>query len=119
MSFLVLFLKSSIISGIRYFLYSFNVSKYNALTDELAKYREQIKGLHIWGKKKSASGRWVAHTGTLDTYFNNNAESKNAFLKGIMKVCADDKIRFLVPEVNSGVSDLVSIVNDIFCYGEM
>ena len=57
----------------------FNVDKYLSLVDNISKHREVIKGIHIWGKKKSASGRWVAHAGNLDTYFGENAISKSAF----------------------------------------
>ena len=31
-----------------------------------------------------------------------------------MLICSDDLVRFLVPEVNTGVDDLARIINDIF-----
>jgi hypothetical protein len=92
----------------------FNEDKYLKAVDDIAKNREIIKGIHIWGKKKSESGRWVAHAGNLDTYFGNNQNYKSAFIKGIMYVCNDDMQRFLVPEVNTGADDLACIINDIF-----
>lgn len=94
----------------------FDKAKYEAAIDKITQHREQIKGIHIWGKRKSQSGRWVAHTGTLNTYFGDNVDSKSAFIRGIMKVCNDGAPRFLVPEVNSSADDLASIVNDIFSF---
>lgn len=94
----------------------FNTSKYSNAIDEISKYRDVIEGIHIWGKKKSESGRWVAHAGNLDTYFANNKESKSTFITGIMSVCNDNVPRFLVPEVNTGAEDLACIINDIFTF---
>ena len=96
----------------------FNVDKYLSLVDDISKHREVIKGIHIWGKKKSASDRWVAHAGNLDTYFGENAISKSAFIEGVLKVCNDDMKRFLVPEVNTGAEDLSRIINDVFGFEE-
>jgi hypothetical protein len=70
--------------------------------------------VRAWGKKKSATGRWVAHCGTLDTYFDGNDTVKAHFLAGIWQICSDDVPRFLVPEVNSGAEDLATIVGDLF-----
>lgn len=92
----------------------FDTDKYFAIIDKISEYRDIIKGIHIWGKKKSAGGRWVAHAGDFNTYFGNNIEYKSAFIEGIMKVCDDNTKRFLVPEVNTGAEDLASIINDIF-----
>lgn len=91
---------------------NFNYTKYSTAIDLLTKYQKKIQGIHIWGKKKSASGRWVAHAGTLDTYFGGNETAKSAFLTGIYKVCNDGNVRFLVPEVNSSAEDLASIIVD-------
>lgn len=91
----------------------FNVEKYNSAIDTIALHRDLIKGIHIWGKKKSTTGRWVAHAGNLDTYFGGDASAKNAFIAGIYRVCNDGRKRFLVPEVNSGAEDLSEIINDL------
>lgn len=91
----------------------FNVEKYMNAIEKLYPYQHIIKGIHIWGKKKNPNGRWVAHCGTLDTYFGCNQENKKEFLNGIEKLCNDGVKRFLVPEVNSGVEDLKSIIYDI------
>lgn len=91
----------------------FNEDKYFSAIDMLCEYRGLIKGIHIWGKKKSQTGRWVAHSGNLDTYFGCNQDVKAKFIEGIMKVCSDDIPRFLVPEVNSGAEDLMMIMHDI------
>lgn len=90
----------------------FNKEKYSLLIDTIFPYCDIIKGIHIWGKKKSASGRWVAHNGTLDTYITNSAD-KVEFLRGIKKICSDEKRRFLVPEVNSGENDFKAVVLDL------
>lgn len=92
----------------------FKADKYFSLIDEISKYRDIIKGIHIWGKKKSESGRWVAHAGNLNTYFDNNEEYKKVFIDGIKRICDDNIKRFLVPEVNTGSDDLASIMKDIF-----
>lgn len=83
-----------------------------AAVDTILPYQTTIKGIHIWGKKKSSTGRWVAHSGTLDTYFENPAD-KELFIEGIRKVCSDGRSRFLVPEVNSGAEDLKAVVEDL------
>lgn len=91
----------------------FKVEKYQAAIDAILPYRNLIKGIHIWGKKKSATGRWVAHSGNFDTYFGGNVDAKKAFLSGLQQICSDGCPRFLVPEVNSNASDLLSIISDI------
>lgn len=87
--------------------------KYTDIINQISAYKHLIKGIHIWGKKKSVNNRWIAHVGTLDTYFGNNMHNKNEFIKGIYKICDDNIRRFLVPEVNSGREDLVKVLNDI------
>lgn len=91
----------------------FKVEKYQAAIDTILPYRNLIKGIHIWGKKKSATGRWVAHSGNFDTYFGGNDDIKRFFLSGIYQICNDCDRRFLVPEINSGTDDLISIINDL------
>ena len=91
---------------------AFDCNKYLRSIDTIFPYRDAIKGIHIWGKKKNASGRWVAHNGTLDTYIENTKD-KEVFISGIRKICSDGKSRFFVPEVNSGEDDLRSVVKDI------
>lgn len=91
----------------------FNAEKYQTAVNAILPYRDLIKGIHIWGKKKSATGRWVAHAGNFDTYFGGNVENKVAFLAGIPSICSDDITRFLVPEINSGAEDLSLIISDL------
>ena len=91
----------------------FNTTKYNIAVDIISKHQALIQGVHIWGKKKSSTGRWVAHSGTLDTYFGGDSTAKATFLAGIHRVCNDDRVRFLVPEVNSGADDLAAIITDL------
>lgn len=91
----------------------FNADKYMAAIEIIHPYQHLIKGIHVWGKKKNPKGRWIAHCGTLDTYFGENEKSKTIFLDGIKRICDDGRTRFLVPEVNSGAEDLQSIIDDI------
>ncbi len=90
----------------------FEREKYKNIINLIYPYREYIKGIHIWGKKKSANGRWVAHNGNLNDLFPIK-EDKDLFLEGVRAICNDGKARFLVPEVNSGGEDLRSVVKDI------
>ena len=92
----------------------FKTEEYRATIDTLILYGDMIKGIHIWGKKKSATGRWVAHAGNLGTYFGDNQEVKILFISGIEQICNDGTKRFLVPEVNSGAMDLDAIIKDLF-----
>lgn len=91
----------------------FNINKYMAAIEKIHPYQHLIKGIHIWGKKKNPKGRWIAHCGTLDTYFGWNEENKINFLNGIKRICDDGITRYLVPEVNSGAEDLKSIIKEI------
>jgi hypothetical protein len=91
----------------------FKVEKYQSAIQAISRHRDLIKGIHIWGKKKGATGRWVAHAGNFDTYFGGNDSVKEIFLSGIREICNDGSPRFLVPEINSGVSDLEAIIQDL------
>ena len=97
----------------------FNADKYMAAIEKIHAYQIHIKGVHLWGKKKSDKGRWIAHCGTFDTYFGGKDASKEVFLNGIARVCDDGATRFLVPEVNSGAEDLRSIIADLAHAGMM
>lgn len=91
----------------------FNAEKYEAAIDALLPYRDLIKGIHVWGKRKNDSGKQLSHRGNFDTYFNNDKHVKALFLSGIQRICADDRQRFLVPEINSGEADLSAIIYDL------
>lgn len=91
----------------------FKAEKYLAAVRAIDPWKSHIKGIHIWGKKKSATDRWVAHAGNLNTYFGGSDEVKELFLSGIRQICEDGTLRFLVPEVNTGSEDLVSIIHDL------
>lgn len=88
----------------------FDKIKFNSFINQLIPCRQNIKGIHIWAKKKSEKGRWVAHCGTFETYFDGNTENMNCFINGIKNLCDDNVSRFLVPEVNSGQKDLFEII---------
>ena len=91
----------------------FKFENYQSAIQAIAEHRDLIKGIHIWGKKKSATGRWVAHAGNFNTYFGGNDAVKEIFLSGIREICNDGLPRFFVPEVNSSIEDLKSIVSDL------
>lgn len=92
----------------------FNHDKYGAAIELISRHRDLIKGIHIWGKKKSKTGRWVAHCGNFDTCFGGNEESKKSFIAGVEEICNDEQKRFFVPEVNSGTGDLELIMKALF-----
>jgi hypothetical protein len=89
------------------------LKKILAFNKELSKYRNVIGGFHMWGKRKSASGRWTPHTGNFDTFFSDNKEMKFEFLHSVSQTFDDDIERYFVPEVNSGEEDVFSIVSDM------
>ena len=93
-----------------------NVKKPEQHIDLLKKteaFRAQIGGVHLWGKRKSESGRLVAHCGDLTSYFREDMDLKARFLQAF-NTCFDDGIeRKMVLEVNSGNDDLLSIVADL------
>jgi len=79
---------------------------------KIKEYSELIGGFHMWGKLKNGN-RWTPHAGNFDTFFNNNKILKETFLNSVFTTFNDDKARYFVPEVNSGVSDFHSIVTDM------
>lgn len=93
----------------------------NIKLDKIEKFNENIKpyinligGFHIWGKRKNITDtRWTPHTGNLNTLFSFNDTLKKQFLLSILNTYNDDLQRYFVPEVNSGESDLQSIVSDM------
>ena len=87
--------------------------KYIELLHATKPLRDQIGGVHLWGKRKSESGRLVSHCGDLNSYFAGNMDLKHQFLQAF-RDCFDDGVaRKMVLEVNSGNEDLLSIVQDL------
>lgn len=86
------------------------------LLEETIPFREHIGGVHLWGKRRSETGRKVAHCGDLNSYFENDAV-KNHFLHAFRKCFDDGIIRKMVLEVNSGNNDLRSIISDLKSVG--
>jgi len=81
---------------------------------DLEKHKKLIDGFHMWGKLNDIGKlKWIPHAGNFDTFFSNNKELKQKFLSSVFSTFDDDKARYFVPEVNSGVSDFHSIVNDM------
>lgn len=50
--------------------------KYMDLLQATKPLREQIGGVHLWGKRKSESGRLVSHCGDLNSYFADDMDLK-------------------------------------------
>lgn len=86
------------------------------IVETLKPIRENITGMHIWGKRRGKNGRLLAHMGTLDTYFDNTG-MKEHFLTKVHELFDDKKSRYFVPEVNSKAEDLQEIVNDFVDFG--
>ncbi|MBM6682334.1 hypothetical protein [Collinsella intestinalis] len=93
---------------------AFDRGRYDEAISTLEPHRDLIRGVHIWGKRRNRSGRPAAHAGDLESYFDGDANAKGAFISGIERICSDGRIRYFVPEVNSGTADLVSIIGDLF-----
>jgi len=81
--------------------------------------RHRIVGLHLWGKKNSQTGRRCSHVGNFDSYFEDEPQMKNLFLKGLLDLLSDGRARYFVPEVNSNDIDVCSIVRDMESVGFM
>ena len=79
--------------------------------------RDQIGGVHLWGKRRSETGRLVSHCGDLNSYFEQDMSLKKAFLQAFVACFDDNTVRRMVLEVNSGNEDLLSIVSDLMAYG--
>ena len=90
-----------------------NSDKYSELVNELKTIRHNIAGVHLWGKRKSDTGRKVAHCGDLNSYFEYDDKSKNEFLESFIELFNDNVVRKLVLEVNSSNDDLLSIIADL------
>ena len=84
----------------------------DGLLQDVQQFRDYIDGVHLWGKKLSASGRKIVHNGDLNTYFSDN-ETKMAFLEAFSTSFDDNKTRKMVLEVNGNNEDLWSIISDL------
>lgn len=83
---------------------------------EFINLRNYISGLHLREKRINENGRRIAHVGDLNSYFYNNLNLKNEFLKSLHNLFDDNKVRNMVLEVNGGNNDLKSIVRDLLDY---
>lgn len=81
--------------------------------NNISQYISYIGGFHLWGKRKSKSGRWTSHSGDLNTFFSDNQILKEEFINSIIGTFNDNLVRYFVPEVNSSETDLQSIINDL------
>lgn len=88
-------------------------SEYISLMQNTVSIRDYIGGVHLWGKSFSSSGKRVAHCGDLNSYFGFDNRIKSDFLLAFYQCFDDDHIRRLVLEVNSGDSDMASIIGDL------
>lgn len=89
-----------------------NKEDYIRLLKEAKEIRSHIGGIHLWGKRKSKSGRIVSHVGDLNSYFEDE-NIKEEFLQTFKECFDDGVVRKMVLEVNSGNEDLKSIVKDL------
>lgn len=97
----------------------------NVKTEKILQFNKHLKpyasfvwAIHLWGKRKSKKGnRWSPHSGDLNTFFSNDSEKKNIFLKSMINTFDDDIKRYFVPEVNTSEQDLKNIVNDLVFAG--
>lgn len=92
-------------------------SDIDRLLDTMRSIRHNIAGIHLWGKRKNASGKRVAHCGDLTSYFYDKAETKALFLSALVRFLDDERPRYFVPEVNSGQADFLSIITDLLSAG--
>ena len=87
--------------------------EYIKLMTDIKKLRDYIGGVHLWGKRRSETGRKVAHCGDLTSYFEDDMETKKQFLESFSECFNDGIARKLVLEVNSRNADIYSIINDL------
>jgi len=87
------------------------------LLNNLITIRQYIYGVHLWGKRMYGKGRLVAHCGDFNSYFYNDSTLKTDFLSALSELFDDEICRNLVLEVNSGASDLASIIDDLYIAG--
>ena len=87
-----------------------------AVMAQMCEIRHNICGIHLWGKRPDRNGRPQAHFGDLNTYFENPV-AKERFFCSLHQLLDDNRPRLLVPEVNGGDSDFLSIVNDLALAG--
>jgi len=90
----------------------FETEKIISFNQKINNYKKFIGGFHMWGKLKSGN-RWKPHAGNFDTFFSGNKKLKREFLKSVFSTFNDGIARYFVPELNSGESDLHSIVTDM------
>lgn len=100
-----------------YDLDAFPVDKFIQSHGTIDGLQANIQGIHIWGKRKNAKGRWIAHCGDLNSLFADNRDKKTAFLQLVNDFYGDGIARFFVPEVNSTPGHMQSIVDDFMCIG--
>lgn len=81
-----------------------------ALAD-LLPIRHNIRSIHLWGCNPKA------HWGDFNTTFGGDAAAKSAYLAALHGLLDDGALRYLVPEVNSGQRDFLSILGDLQAAG--
>lgn len=90
-----------------------NPEKIGFILNRLNPIQSKVKGIHLWGKRRSINGRFVSHAGNLNTYFDGNTDKKEILLTWLRDFLSDEIARYFVPEVNSTEADLHSIINDL------
>ena len=88
------------------------LNDYLSLLEETKSINNFIGSVHLWGKRLSKTSRKVSHCGDLNSYFGD-VSVKHEFLSAFKDCFNDDSKRKMVLEVNSGESDLLSIIKDL------
>lgn len=87
--------------------------QYIELLQKTVSLRQQIGGVHLWGKRKAESGRLVSHCGDLTSYFAGDMDLKAQFLQAFNACFDDGVVRKMVLEINSGNDDMLSVISDL------
>lgn len=76
-----------------------------------------VKGLHLWGKRRSPKGSITAHCGDINSFVGGRSSAEISLMSKLFELCNDGIDRYFVPEVNSGDEDLRSIVESLVSSG--
>ena len=96
--------------------FSITISGHSAfITSKLWRFNNEIEYANVGGVDHVAVAFYV--DSFLQSYFDDDEEVINAFLKDFLELFADGQKRKLVLEVNSSNEDLLSIVNDLSSAG--
>ncbi len=87
------------------------ISKHSCLDD----YKQHISSIHLWGKRKSVKGRWIAHSAGIAEILPG--QKLTQFLELIKTFYDDDQKRYFVPEINASSTYLEDMVRSMSEFG--